>query len=364
MILNLSRPVIGLSPMDGITDSPFRQITKLIGNPNIIYTEFCHVMAIVNALDNIIDTFHYEELERPIIAQIYGKTPWDFYSASKVIAALGFDGIDINMGCPAKNVVHNGSGAGLIRTPELALSIINSVNKGLEDWVTDGKITGLAQRSLVAVQKKISAYRQRINLENNLNNSLGIKNLIGKNREKISVSLKTRTGYDKPVTQEWISVITDSQVDFIALHGRTLKQMYGGSADINELKIGVQSSLKPVLVNGDINSLEKAKEIVGFTGAAGALIGRASFGNPWVFLPQKEVSIKEKFDALLKHVELFVKLYPKPSDFVNLRKHLGWYTKGFNGASEIRSRFVRTNSFTEVLQVVTEFNRREQNPVV
>ncbi len=350
MILNLKQPVIGLSPMDGVTDSPFRQITKLVGNPDLIFTEFCHVKGVINALDNIVDTFHYEEPERPVIAQIYGKTQEDFYHVAKVIAALGFDGVDINMGCPAKNVVYSGSGAGLIKTPSLAISIIKSVKEGLTDWALDGKITGLSGRSLLALTKKIDEYKSRISSQAP-KNFIGIKNLTGE-REMISLSVKTRIGYDKPITQEWISLLSSSETDFISLHGRTLKEMYGGSSNIEELKIAALTSTKPLLVNGDITSLEKAWEVINYTKAAGALIGRASFGNPWVFLPKKEVSIAEKFDTLLKHAELFVKVYPHTSDFVRLRKHLGWYAKGFEGASEVRNNLVKTNNLMEVKEVL------------
>ena len=122
----LSQPIIGLAPMDGVTDSVFRRVVAEKGKPDVIFTEFTNVGDICRGRGADLDSLRYAEVERPIIAQLYGKDPELFFQAAHVVGALGFDGMDINMGCPSKNVASSGSGAALIRTPELALRIIES----------------------------------------------------------------------------------------------------------------------------------------------------------------------------------------------------------------------------------------------
>jgi tRNA-dihydrouridine synthase len=365
--------------MDGITDSAFRFIVKKYGNPDMMVTEFNHVMGMCIAGDNVMETFEYDESQRPIVGQIYGKEPEYFYHAAKIICALGFDAVDINMGCPAKNVAASGAGAGLIRTPELALDIIKAVKKGVEDWTIDGKITGLSNRSIKgfeeALKKKfdeISATQINMSLPNN-----GLNNLIATlskreyayklkefnaERKLIPVSVKTRIGYDKPITKEWISNIASANPEWLTVHGRTLKQLYTGEADWNELKIAVESTTLPVIVNGDIKNAEDYRKVMDLTNAFGAFIGRASYGNPWVFNTIKspstsisEPTIKERIDVMLELTRRFVELNPDPKLFFRMRKHFGWFIKGVEGSGEIRAKLMTTCSYSDVINVLDSF---------
>src|SRR5690606_1077705 len=126
-------------------------ITAKYGHPDIMYTEFVNVMGLCIAGYNTLKELYYEEVERPIVGQIYGNDPEYFYHAAKIICALGFDGVDINMGCPAKNVANSGSGAALIKTPNLAIEIIAAVKQGVKDWTIDGKLSGLNEKTQTAV---------------------------------------------------------------------------------------------------------------------------------------------------------------------------------------------------------------------
>src|SRR3990167_8958097 len=130
----IDKPVIGLSPMDGVTDASFRFITARHGGPDVTFTEFVNVETAFFAPHTLIRDLAYSEIERPVVAQIYGHTPELFYKVAHVIGELGFDGLDINMGCPAKTVASKGSCAGLILKPELAQSIIRAARHGIEDW--------------------------------------------------------------------------------------------------------------------------------------------------------------------------------------------------------------------------------------
>ena len=334
-LADLKKPVLGLSPMDGVTDAPFRFMTAKYSKPDITFTEFTHVMGMCMAGDNVLHHFLYDESERPVFGQIFGKEPEYFYHAAKIICELGFDGVDINMGCPAKSVATSGSGAGLIRTPDLAREIIAAVREGVKHWVENGELTGLKERSYTAVKAK-SNY--------------------GDKRELKSVSVKTRIGYDHPVTAEWIKNLDSANPDWISIHGRTLKQMYTGHADWNEIKIGVESTSKPVLANGDIKTREDVEKVLEVTGAYGVLVGQATYGNPWLFNELrgegKVVKTKEeRIKTLIEHTEKFIEIFPDPKIFVMLRKHFGWYMKDFDGASELRSKLMQTRTIEEVRKV-------------
>ena len=371
-ILNLKYPILGLSPMDGITDSAFRFITKKYGNPDLIFTEFEHVRALCTT-ENVLSTFDYDESQRPIVAQIYGKEPEYFYHAAKIVCELGFDGVDINMGCPAKNVASSGSGAALIKTPELAKEIVAAVKQGVKDWVENGEITGVGAKTLKAI---VTRGVEQLPHPNPLPGEgkvspPGRGKRGGIIRESIPVSIKTRIGYDTPVTEQWIQTLVETDPDWITVHGRTLKQMYSGQADWNEIKKAVNVAKTyeiPVLANGDIKTKEDFEKVLEITGAAGALIGRASWGNPWVFkqlrssvqlspfsresgkaegVSQGE-DVRRTGGVLLEHAKKFVELNPDLKAFSQLRKHFGWYIKGFDGAKELREKLVRSSSIEEV----------------
>lgn len=329
------KPIIGLAPMDGVSDHAFRFITKKYGNPDLIFTEFTNVMGMCIAGDHLMHTFFYDKSQRPIIGQIYGNSPEYFYHATKIICELGFDGVDINMGCPAKNVASSGAGAGLIRTPELAREIIREVKRGVLDWVEDGKLTGLSSRSL----KGVVAIKEAMELENN-------------DRKLIPVSVKTRIGFDKPETESWIENLSKENPEWITLHGRTLKQMYTGKADWEEIKKAVNVTDIPIIANGDITSKNDLEEVMELTRARGVLVGRASFGNPWIFNElrgdDKIPNLEEKIKVIIEHTEKFLELYPEPKLFFQMRKHFGWYIKGFDGAVEMRRKLMTTTSLEDL----------------
>ncbi len=366
-ILELQQPIIGLSPMDGVTDSAYRFITQKYGNPDIMFTEFTNVMGLCIAGDNLLKDFEYDESERLIIGQIYGKEPEYFYHAAKIVCALGFDGVDINMGCPAKTVSSSGAGAGLIKTPDLAREIIAAVKKGVSDWVENGKLTGLSERTYRAVVEKIKNYQLRIKNENIINsNSIGFLNLSGEERQIIPTSVKTRIGYDIPVTENWIKNLTLADPAWITVHGRTLKQLYTGEANWDEIRKAVESTDLPVLANGDIKSAEDVKKVLDLTKANGVLIGRATYGNPWIFSEIRdqmsgirnqnlEISFEEKVRVLIEHTEKFVLDNPEPKAFFQMRKHFGWYMKSFDGAKEVREKLMRSNSLEEVKTILNEY---------
>src|SRR5919106_4638006 len=140
---NIPGPIIGLAPMDSVTDASFRFVTAKHGRPDVILTEFVNIQSAIYAPDLLLKDFIYAEIERPVVAQIYGKTPELFYKVAHVVGELGFDGLDINMGCPAKKVAAAGCGAALIREPELARSIIKTAKSGIKDWCFGQSLRGV-----------------------------------------------------------------------------------------------------------------------------------------------------------------------------------------------------------------------------
>lgn len=347
----LKKPIIGLSPMDGVTDHPFRWITKKYGQVAVMYTEFTSVEGVCHGAEQLLKDFMYDETQRPIIGQIYGTTPDFFRQNAIVLCELGFDGVDINMGCPAKNVAHSGAGAALIKTPKLAQEIIRDTKLGVEQW-----LNGATVKDCPDITPGIAAKVQT------LHDALPAKFQSRENRD-IPVSVKTRVGYDKPSVEEWIPYILEMEVPAIALHGRTLKQQYGGLANwelIGKAAEITHQSNTLLLGNGDVKTLADAHEKVQTLGLDGILLGRATMGNPFVFC---ETEAEQKPDQLsifktaLEHAQLYEQTYsslPK-YNFLPMRKHLGWYVHDIPNAAAIRQAIYRCNTSQEFLEVIRSF---------
>src|SRR5258706_2580947 len=364
----IPKPIIGLSPMDGVTDASFRWIAARHGVPDITVTEFTNVDAAIHAPHTLIRDFTYSEIERPIIAQIYGHTPELFYKAAHVVCELGFDGLDINMGCPAKNVAASGSGAALIRTPELAREIIRSTRQGIDDWVAGQTLDGLGLRQKLRETVKAS----------NLQRSGWATPPV---RRSIPLSVKTRIGYDQVVIEDWIANLLAENPVAISIHGRTLKQGYKGDADWEAIARAVEIA-KPTptltLGNGDLRDMADVYRRVRQCGVDGVLLGRAAEGNPWIFKAKNQlkqallaatpppstepVSLAERFRVVVEHSHHF-ETYVQERNFVGMRKHLIWYCRDFRGAAELRSRMVRVNNSAEVIQCLRDYEMRRAAPI-
>ncbi|MDH5563349.1 MAG: tRNA-dihydrouridine synthase [Nitrospirota bacterium] len=360
---NLPQPIIGLAPMDGVTDSAFRYIVATYGKPDIVFTEFTNVHDICSGRLNTLDSLRYSEMERPIIAQIYGKDPALFYQAAHVVCELGFDGLDINMGCPSKNVASSGSGAGLIRTPNLALELMGHARKGIQDWADGQPLTaiGLKPSALQAIAQLKAEHPEPELIE-------------GRVRSSIPLSVKTRLGFDCNIIDEWSDCLIQGRPEAIAIHGRTLSQMYRGQSDweaIAQAAARIQHHGIVALGNGDIKSLTEAHRRIQASGVNGALIGRGALGNPWIFqethairsalatgIPleqkQSEPNLDAQFQAMIKHAQCFEAIHGTER-FVRMRKHLGWYCSSFPHAAAMRAQMVRTNSSQDVIAILQAY---------
>jgi len=329
--------------MDGITDHPFRFITKKYGQPAVVYTEFTSVEGVCHGAVQLLKDFLFDETQRPILAQVYGTTPEFFRQTTVVLCQLGFDGIDINMGCPAKNVAHSGAGAALIQTPKLAQDIIRATKVGVQDW-----LNGQTCRDCPDITEEICREVERRQL---------LLPQEYQQKRQLPVSVKTRIGYDKPVIEEWIPNLLEMGLDAIAIHGRTLKQQYGGLASWEEIGHAVQVARKEapetlILGNGDIKSLAEAQEKIQAAGTNGALLGRITMGNPFVFLEEAEEKFADKktlFKIAVEHAQLYEATYSQNEryNFLPMRKHLGWYVRDIPNASQLRQQIYQSNSSQE-----------------
>jgi tRNA-dihydrouridine synthase len=357
----IAKPIIGLSPMDGVTDASFRFITAKHGDPDVMFTEFVNVETAFFAPYTLIKDLTYSEIERPVVAQIYGHTPELFYKVAHIVCELGFDGLDINMGCPAKKVAAKGSGAALIRTPELARKIIQNARQGIHDW-RDGRT--LAD---LGIEPEFGIMIDRAN-------RLRYGGATPPHRRLIPLSVKTRIGYDCIVVEEWMQTLLGENPATITLHGRTLKQGYKGNADWYAIGRAVEiakNSTTLVLGNGDLKDMEMVCRRVRETGVDGVLLGRAAQGNPWVFKAKDQikhasrsaagvtmhcpsVGLEERFRVLLEHSRHFEK-HSMIQSFVGMRKHLAWYCYDSPGAAELRAQMVRVNRIEEVIQCLKAY---------
>ena len=341
-LLKSRKPLIALSPMDGITDEVYRQIQISVKKPDLLFTEFVSAEGISRGGVKLYDQLLFQSNERPIVGQLFGKDPESFYKSAIILSYLGFDGIDINMGCPAKTVTQHGSGAALIEKPQLASDIINSVKKGVSDYLS-GKVTiddlDLKKASLDIIQRNLrfSNYKPTLKIDP-------------------TISVKTRLGINTPVIDTWIPFLLKHDLDFLTLHGRTLKQAYSGQADWQLISLASDMARKShthFFGNGDITSLSQALEYIEKYHLKGVHIGRASMGNPWIFGTEIP-SLKQKFSTMLFHAQLFRDIFPQRR-FDSLRKHFLLYTTGHPRAKQLRAQLVRITDIQGLLDLEEDY---------
>lgn len=299
----LKKPILALAPMEQVTDTVFRQIITGCGAPDVFFTEFTSVEGLTSAGKNKVDKrLKFTEKEHPIVAQIWGKTPEAFYMVAQEISEMGFDGIDINMGCPDHSIVKKGSCGALIKNHKLAAEVIQATKEG----------------------------------------SRGLP-----------VSVKTRIGFTHVSTHEWVQFLLEQKIDALTLHLRTVKEESKVPAHWDEMKIvlEVRNSVSPdtiLIGNGDVKSWQEAYEKVEqYYGIDGVMIGRGIFENIWLFnkrVDLRTITPEDKLQLLLKHVDLFEKTWGETKNFLILRKFVKAYVNGFTGASDMRVKLMETKT--------------------
>ncbi len=301
-----------LAPMDDVTDVVFRQIVADCYSPDLFFTEFVNVEALQSRGREIALRRLMFADDRPLIAQIWGKNPDNFYkSAQDLVEMGGFIGVDLNFGCPDKKVVKNGTGGGTINFPGAAKEIITATRSGLGG--------------------------------------------------KLPLSVKTRIGF-KDYDEAWIKFLLEQDLDMLSVHFRTVKEMSKYPARwqqhakrIRELRD--QISPQTILVgNGDVTSYHQAAEYAREFGYDGIMIGRGIFGNPYVFSadsPWAELPASDRINLYKQHLNLYASTYPAGErKFDPIKKFCKIYISGFDGASDLRASLMNCRTVVESLTAI------------
>lgn len=360
----LPQPIIGLAPMDGITDASYRLITARHGRPDVSFTEFTPVERIAKGYDPNLNDLQYSEIERPIVAQVFGSNPDSFYQVAHLLCELGFDGIDINMGCPARSIAGKGAGASLIQTPNLARQILRRTKEGVRDWATGQSLIEAGLPALI----RDSVLQHPNSKVNSARRETGLPD-----RKEIPVSVKTRLGVHEVVIEDWIETLLSEAPSLITVHGRTLKQQYGGEADwecIARASEIVRKTDTLLFGNGDIRSAAMAVERLKQSEVHGVLLGRITMGNPWIFTTVKDIrkavlkdeappsdpsiSIEKRLAVVLEHAKLYETL-KGPRPYHSIRKFLSAYFRGFPNVVSLHRELVHTKTFSDVQSAITSF---------
>ena len=349
----LNSPFFVLAPMADVTDPAFRRIIAKYGKPDVTWTEFVSADGLAHpvAREKLIRDLAYTEGERPIVAQLFSSHPEQMRTAARIVAELGYDGIDINMGCPDRSIEKQGAGAAMIKTPDIAGVIIQAAKDGIKD--------------------------------------------VGKD---IPVSVKTRVGYNQVQIDEWIPFLLSQDIATLTVHARTRKELSSVPANWSHVKKVVEIRNKmgvktKIIGNGDVHNVAHGRQLALETGCDGIMIGRAIFGNPWMFAdikntaskkyssPNKvkqffinvysrfvssykdrywlenkiEIPVPERLRVLVEHTKLYEELLGDIKSFSIMKKHYKAYCNGFPGAKELRMQLMDSNSAEEVEKIVNEF---------
>ena len=298
--------------MDDVTDTVFRQVIAKTAPPDLFVTEFVNVDGLQSpGREKLLPKLQFTNKERPIIAQVWGKTPENYYKTAKEIVAMGFDGIDINMGCPDKNIVKNGCCAALINNRGLTGEILEAVREGVGP--------------------------------------------------DFPISVKTRLGYND-VDYTWHEYLLSFKLNMLTIHGRTKKQMSKVPADWDAIGYitKLRTSLAPqtlIVGNGDILNRDQGLSFAKKHGLDGIMIGRGVFHDPFIFAkgtsPWPSKTKQERIDLYTLHVKLFAKTWATGERKLHtLNKFCKVYIEGFPGAKEMREKLMNAQSSDELISLL------------
>lgn len=305
----LAKPFFIQAPMEDVTDVAFRTLISRFGKPDVMYTEFTSADGLVLAPEAgkkvLLKKLQYGDGERPIVAQLFTSKPEHMELAAKLCKELGFDGIDINMGCPDKAVEKSGCGAALIKNPKNARALIRAAQKS-----------------------------------------------------ELPVSVKTRLGYNTDELDTWLPELLAENPVAVTIHARTRKEMSLVPARWERVQRAVEirnelNSKTLIIGNGDVRDLTAAREKAAATGADGVMLGRAIYGNPWLYadraVPPTPV---DRIGALIEHIKLFDEKMAGVSNFATMKKHFKAYISGWDGAKDLRIALMDTSSAEESLALL------------
>ncbi len=310
----LKRGFSVLAPMEDVTDKAFRLLLCEIGRPDVFFTEFTNISGLLSEYgsEKVIHRLKFSEIEHPIVAQIWGKDSEEYYKGAKKVAKMGFDGIDINMGCPVRKVVKSGCGAGLIRVPDLAIEIIKATKDGAKN---------------------------------------------------LPISVKTRMGFEKIITEEWIRLLLDQGISALTIHGRLAKEMSKFPANWDEVAkaVEIKNEISPetlIIGNGDIKSAKQGREYCEKYGCDGYMVGRGIFENPYFFLNkhmEEQITKETKIKLLIRHLQLYKEIWNDNKNSEQMRKFYKMYLRDFDGSADMRLKLMKFSDIDSTIKELETF---------
>lgn len=310
--IDLGERPLFLAPMEDVTDIGFRKMCKRFGAA-MVYTEFVSADAVIRNIKSTLTKIVIDDSERPVGIQIYGRDVASMVEAAKIVEQVRPDVIDINFGCPVKKVANKGAGSGMLKNIPLLLDITREVVKAV----------------------------------------------------KTPVTVKTRLGWDNDnlIITELAEQLQDCGIQALTIHGRTRSQMYTGEADwtlIGEVKNNPRIHI-PIIGNGDVTSIEQANERFDRYGVDAVMIGRATFGCPWLFYQgEKQLTIDEKIDILEEMLRINVERIDEHRGILHTRRHLASSPifKGIPDFKQTRIAMLRTTKMAELLAILEDCRER------
>lgn len=311
---NLPRPFFVLAPMADVTDAPFRAVVARCGRPDVFYTEFVSAHGLSSpGHERLLKDLTITPTDHPIIAQFFGTQPEHFFSAGKLARELGFDGVDINMGCPDRSIMKQGAGIALASTPERVPELIAALREGFGG----------------------------------------------------SVAVKTRLGlYKTDEMDAWIPVILESKPDVLMVHGRTMKEASKVPAHWDLIGRCAQMAHDAGVLcvgNGDVISRAQGEELAERWGVDGVMVGRGIFQNPWLFGPNadREHTLREQLELLVQHAQLWERQWTGVKSFDLMKKFIKSYVFRWPGAADLRACLMECKDADGLRRVVAEFLKKE-----
>ncbi|MFH1235593.1 MAG: tRNA-dihydrouridine synthase [Parcubacteria group bacterium] len=317
----LAKPIIALAPMAGVTDAAFRIICKDFG-ADVIYTEFASTNALAHGNDATRKMIAFDKRERPVVCQLFGNEPEMYRKAASILEEMGFDGVDINFGCPAYKVVAHGGGVSLMRDPKRCAEIVAAACEGVKNIP-------------VSIKIRTSICKENCDRSDPTNHVTAL---------------------------QLIDEIKHLPVAAVMIHGRSYEKPFDGDPNTGVIKQVKRAFNGVVIANGGINTPENAKRMLDETGADGVGLARGVRGSPWLFKQIKdylatgsyqEYSWEDRKQLALKHSTAALK-FKGEWGIVEMRKHLAWYVHGTPHAAKLRSQLVRVNTIKDVETILAE----------
>lgn len=311
---NLPRPILALAPMAGVTDSPFRRICREAG-ADVVYSEMISVTGLFHSSPKTRRLLSFTPEEQPLILQIFGAIPEHFaYAAKYITEQVKPAGIDINFGCPVRDVIKTGAGCYLMKNLPLAKEVLSAVRENTD----------------------------------------------------LPVSFKTRTQVGDVTILDFLVAVKDISLQALMLHGRSFTQKFSGTINMDLIRKAKKLFKGVVLANGNINSPEQVKEVLDQTACDGVGLARGVLGQPGLFTQVKEFfrlqrytkpRFSEVVQTILKQARM-MRDEKGEHGLVEMRKHLGWYVHDFPGARDLRNQLYRCSTYEEMAEILLENSRR------